>query len=177
MALTNPQSADHIAQQDGSFEPQRLNNFSIEIPLDGADRDLIVAGLHGVKLPAQKNTPQKIEFQNESRKVAGQAEVDDGNISIKDFADQDTLGAILRWRKKVYDPVTGKIGLAKNYKRTCNLILHAPDGSFERIGKLIGVWPIQDPEFEGKSEDPAKRIMEVPLSIDKIDWSGSITGA
>lgn len=177
MSLTNQLAADHIAQEAGSFEPQRNNNFSLEIPLDGADRDLIVVGLHGITLPVQSNTSIKVEYQNESRKVAGVAEVQDGEMMLKDFVDQDTFGAILRWRKKVYDPKTGSIGLAKNYKKTCNLILHAPDGTEKRVGKLIGVFPLADPDFQGSFESNEKRIMNVPLSIDKIDWSDSVIGA
>ncbi len=178
MALTNPQSADHIAQEAGSFEPQRQNNFDIEIPLDGADRDLIQMGAHGFTLPQQSNPPVIVEFQNEKRKVAGAVEIDEGNLMLKDFIDQDVRGAILRWRKEVYDPVTGNIGLATNYKRTGNLILKGPDGSSERVAKLIGMWPSADPTIEVTHEGgQEKLLMECPIQIDKIDWSESITGA
>lgn len=178
MALTNPRSAEHIAQGDGSFEPQRQNNFSIEIPLSGADRDLIVMGAHGFTLPQQTNAPVIIEFQNQKRKVAGAAEVEEANLMLKDFIDQDVRGAILRWRKEVYNPLTGDIGLAANYKRTGSLVLHGPDGSNERVAKIIGIWPSADPTVEVTHEGgQEKLLMEVPIQIDLIDWSETILGA
>jgi hypothetical protein len=70
MGLTNPQSADHLAAQAGTFEPQRQNNFSIEIALDNADKDLIIMGLEGFSLPAVTNEQIVLNNQNEQRKVA-----------------------------------------------------------------------------------------------------------
>jgi hypothetical protein len=177
MALTNPQAADHIAQEAGAFEPQRQNNFQVEIPLPGADKDLITMALHGFTLPQQVNEPINVEFQNEIRKVAGQANVEEASLMLKDFVDVDTRGAILRWRKEVYDPSTGNIGLAKDYKRSVDVVLHAPDGTLVRVARLVGAWPSADPSIELTMEGGEKILMEVPIQIDKIDWSDTILGA
>ena len=177
MSLQNPTSADHIAAQEGSFEPQRQNNFSLEIPLPNADKDLIVMALEGFDLPKQGNEVITLQYQNESRKVAGPVTVDQGALHLKDFVDADVRGAILRWRKQVYDPSTGKIGLAKDYKKTCNVILTAPDGSSQRIAQLEGVFPPEDPPNNFTMTSGDKVLMDVPISIDKIKWSGSILGA
>lgn len=177
MALTNPTSAEHIAQEAGSFEPQRSNNFSIEIPLPAADRDLIIAAIHGLELPQQSNEVQEHEFQNERVKTAGQQTVEEMSLTLKDFVDMDVRGAILRWRKLVYDPLTGLIGLAADYKKTCNVILHAPNNTFVRVARLQGVWPSADPAISLTMEGGEKVLMEVPLQIDRINWSDSISGA
>jgi len=177
MGLTNPQAADHIAAEAGTFEPQRANNFSIEIPLSGADKDLIIMGLEGFSLPQQKNETVTLSYQNEQRKVAGQVSVDEATLTMKDFVDVDTRGAVLRWRKQVYDPQTGKIGLAKNYKKTGHVVMTAPDGTSQRVARVIGVWPPADPAIDLKMEGSEKIMMEVPLSVDKIDWSESIVGS
>lgn len=177
MALTNPQAADHIAAEAGTFEPQRQNNFSLEIPLSGTDKDYISMALHGFTLPQQSNEVTEVEYQNETRKVAGKVSVEEGNMVLKDFVDVDTLGAILRWRKQVYDPQTGKVGLAKNYKKTGYVILTAPDGSGERVAKLVGCWPSADPSFDLSMEGSDKILLEVPIQIDKTDWSESVVGA
>lgn len=177
MALTNPQSADHIAAEAGSFEPQRKNNFSVEIQLPNADKDLVLVGLQGFSLPKQGNDVVEIQYQNEKRKVAGQVSVDESTLSLKDFVDVDTRGAILRWRKRVYDPKTGKIGLAKNYKRTVHVVMTAPDGSQQRVAKLVGAWPSADPVVDLAMDGGDAIMMECPIAIDKIDWSDSITGA
>lgn len=170
MGLTNPQSADHIAAEGGTFEPQRQNNFSLEVALGAADRDLIEMALQGLTVPATINEQVIVQYKNEQRKVAGQATVEDGNLALVDYVDQDTRGAIMRWRKQVYDPETGKLGLAKNYKKTANIILEGPDGATKRVGKLVGVYPPQDPTIDLNMESSDKVLMEVPLSVDKIIW-------
>jgi hypothetical protein len=177
LALTNPQAADHIAAEAGTFEPQRQNNFKLEIPLPGTDKDYISMALHGFTLPQQTNEVVEVEFQNETRKVAGKATVEEGTMILKDFVDVDTLGAVLRWRKQVYDPQTGNIGRASDYKKTGYVILTGPDGEDERVAKLIGVWPSADPSFDMNMEGSDKILLEVPIQIDKNDWSGSIVGA
>lgn len=176
MSLENPTSADHLAAEAGSFEPQRANNFSVEIALGESDRDLISMGLDGFTIPAVSNESIEIHYQNEVRKVAGKASVEDGSLKLKDFVDQDTRGAILRWRKLVYDQATGKIGLAKNYKKTVNVVMTAPDGTSVRVAKLKGVYPSADPATDLAMEGSDKVLMEVPLSVDKVDWSENISG-
>lgn len=172
MTLQNPQAADHLAASAGEFEPQRTNNFSIEIPLGGQDKDLIIAALEGFTMPTTKNEIQEMKYQNETRKVAGPANVEQGNLKLKDFCDIGVRWALLRWRKQVYDKTTGKVGLAKNYKKTCFVVLHGPDGSNERVAKLLGVFPPEDPPDALDMSSPAPIMMEMPLSSDKVLWKG-----
>jgi hypothetical protein len=170
MGLTNPQSADHIAAEAGSFEPQRQNNFSLEIPLGSADKDLIVLSVQSVPLPNESNDEVEIQHQNEKRYVAGQATVDTTSMTIHDYVDRDTRGAVMRWRKQVYDPATGQIGLAKNYKKTAYIIMTAPDGTEERICKLKGCWP-QAVTGGNLGHDGSEPVMiEVTLRFDKVLW-------
>jgi len=175
--LTNPTSADHLAAEAGSFEPQRQNNFTFEVALGDADRDLIEMGLNALPLPNEANEIVELLFQNEKRKVAGQSTVDDVTLTIVDFVDKDTRGAIMRWRKMVYDPQTGKIGLAKDYKKTAYIVLHGPDESNVRVCKLKGTWPSAVNGGSLSMEGSDKVLIEVTLTIDKADWSESITGA
>jgi hypothetical protein len=175
--LTNPTSADHLAQEAGSFEPQRANNFSIEIPLPGSDKDVVVAALESFKLPRMTNDVVELHNQNEVRFVAGKAKAEDGELVIKDFVDKDALGALLRWRNKVYSSITGKIGLAKDYKLTCSVVLTAPDGTTQRVCKVRGTWPPSDPDYTPLNMTASeKTLLTLSLKCDKTDWSDSITG-
>jgi hypothetical protein len=177
MALTNPQAADHIAAQAGTFEPQRQNNFSLEIPLTGSDKDFISMSLQSVPLPNESNDEIEIQFQNEKRYVAGQYTVDATTLIVRDYVDVDVRGAIMRWRKQVYDPQTGNVGLAKDYKRQANIVMTAPDGTTQRVCKLIGCWP-QAVTGGNLAMDASDQVqIEVTLRFDKADWSDSITGA
>jgi len=170
MALTNPMSADHIAAEAGSFEPQRSNNFSIEIALEAADKDLIIMGLQSVPLPNESNDEIEIQYQNEKRYIAGQYTIDSTTLIVRDFVDQDTRGALMRWRKKVYDPATGQVGLAADYKKSANIVLTAPDGSEKRVCKLKGTWP-QALTGGNLAMDASDQVLvELTLRVDKAIW-------
>ena len=177
MGLTNPEAADHIAAQGGTFEPQRTNNFTVEIALGSADKDLIQLSVNNVALPTEANDIIEIRYQNEVRKVAGQATVSDVNLVINDYVDQDVRGALLRWRKQVYDPATGKVGLARDYKKRGNIVLHGPDGSNTRVCKLKGAWlsSLEGGTLDYGSSDKVQ-ITGV-LTVDKVSWAESIPGA
>ena len=170
MPLANPQSADHLAAAAGEFEPQRANNFTVEFPLPGSDKDLIVMSLVSFALPNESNEEVEMPFQNERRWVAGKASVDSATLTVRDFVDKETRKAIMRWRQKVWDKATGKVGLAKNYKLTGYAILHAPDGSAVRIAKLIGAWPqaVTPGTLDYNTNDPVQ--IEVTLRVDKLIW-------
>jgi hypothetical protein len=172
-------NADHIAQQAGGFEPQRQNNFSLEIlGLTGNDKDLISLALSGIsEIPGAENATIEIAYQNEKRYVAGPAVVGPFTLSLVDYVDMGVRDAVLRWRSQVYDPTTGNIGLAKNYKKLGNLILNAPDDSSYRVGQLIGIWPNTDPKGGLDMNSGEKVLMEIPIVVDKVIWAQGITAS
>lgn len=174
MPTQNPQSADHLAAAAGAFEPQRSNNFSFEVALSGNDRDLLVLSLEGFTLPGEANEKIEIPYQNEKRKVAGPATVNDAKLTVRDFVDRESRKAIMRWRKQVYDKATGKIGLAKNYKKLGYVILTAPDGSATRVAKAMGAWPMEigDTALDMKTAEPV--VVEVTLCVDKLVWEDGV---
>ena len=176
MPLTNPESADHIAAEAGTFEPQRQNNFTFEVALSSEDKDVITLSMQSAPLPNESNDEVEIQHQNERRYVAGQALFEATTLTIRDYVDQDTRGALLRWRKLVYNPKTGKVGLAKDYKKRAFVRMTAPDGTSERICKLIGSWP-QALVGGNLSHDASEQVLiEVTIRFDKVDWSDSISG-
>ena len=179
MPLTNPpQSADHLAGEAGSFEPQRGNNFSVELALsNGDDKDVIIMALEGFTLPTITNEKVELHYQNGVVFVAGKAKTEDGSLVVKDFVDRDVLGAMLRWRKQVHNAKTGQIGYAKDYKVTGSLVMTGPDGTTERVCKLRGLWPLSDPKFTDFAMGSSEAIkLSLQLSCDRTDWSGSISG-
>lgn len=176
MPLENPQSANHLAAEAGTFEPQRQNNFSCEVALDDADRDLIIMGLEECPLPNEENEEVELNYQNMRVYVAGKFMVDETTIVLKDFVDQDTRGALLRWRQLVMNKATGQVGLAANYKKTMNIVMTGPDGSSVRVCKLKGAWPrrLEGGNLDMKTGEMV--LMTVTIRFDVSDWSDSISG-
>ena len=125
-------SADHIGNAAGGFEPQRTNNFEIRITPPGGNADILQLSIKAFPLPKQETSVIEIPYGNELRKVAGRTTYANLEATFHDYVDQQTLQELNEWRKLVYDPATGNVGLAWRYKVEGTLVMFAPDGSFER---------------------------------------------
>lgn len=135
-------NAQHLAPAQGFFEPQRKFDWSLEIALDDAgDQVIIMQSLEAMSPIRESNDEIELNYTNESRYVAGKAKYQECELRVKDFVDIGTANAILKWRRQVYNSETGSIGLARDYKKTADLSLFAPNQSVVRIYKLIGIWP------------------------------------
>lgn len=158
-------SADHIAAEGGSFEPQRKNNFTLVIPVD--DSTLIQRSLDSFPLAKEANDEISINFGNEVRKVAGRATYESLQLVLKDFVDQQVAQQLITWRRLVYDPNTGAIGLAKDYKKSGEVIMFGPDGETERTWELIGIWPSKLDPGNGDMNANENNKITTTLTIDK----------
>lgn len=160
--------ANHLAAAKGTYEPIRKAHGLIEIALDNADdQELIRLALVSFSLPKTSNEVIEMRYLNEKRKVAGSAVFEDIEFVVRDMMDNDVRGAVRRWREQVYDPITGKVGLARDYKKEARLISFGPDGSNELEWQAIGVFPPGtdwgDHDFEADEDNK----ITVTLSVDK----------
>lgn len=151
--------ADHLASIGTGFEPQRQSNFSVEInfrnlSLAGTDLtgiDVISLSLVGGFLPTNSNEPVPISYGNEVVYVAGKSMWEAGQLVLRDWVDRPTARILTQWRTQVYNPRTGSIGLATNYKTRASIILFPPNTPdivvgappFQRVWTLEGCWPQQ----------------------------------
>jgi hypothetical protein len=132
--------ANHIGAAAGNHEIQRSSNALLSIiGLAGAD-DITLA-LSNFALPKVNNNPIEVGYLNETRKFAGRPVFDDISVVVKDYVDVPVSRVLQNWRRLVYDPVTGQIGLASQYKKTCTVKLYAPNGTLDRELVLLGCWP------------------------------------
>ncbi len=177
-------SADHLVKggTGGAYEPQRQNNFTFEIILDSKQQqELISLALQNAFEPQEENEALEIPFWNEKVFYPGKASFSNAQstINIIDFVDVPVRDVVLEWRRQVYDPETGKVGLAKNYKKEAKIRLYAPDGTLERSWTLKGVWP-QSVNWNATALDysggEAVKI-EVTLSYDKAIWDRALGGS
>lgn len=167
----------------GNFEVQRQNNWYFEVtPPSGGDNDtkrIIELALDVGFLPTEVSDEIEIHFVNERVWVAGKPTFEAGTLTLKDYVDQPVMKAVADWRRLVYNPNTGAVGLAKNYKVDADVILFAPDGTYRRKWMLRGCWPQQvvyGGTLDMSSMDPNK--IEITIRYDKAignqsDLSGS----
>lgn len=168
----------HMVNHSG-FEPQRTNNFEVQIAGLGSLKDanntthkISNAGQLITLSVATYSAPQinlgniPISYGNNKVKFAGLPEFPDSTIVLNDYIGIDVEYIISKWQSCVYDPVSQKIGLAKNYKKTAYLHEFAPDGSNVRSWKLVGVWPAQMQLGDFNQEGNAARQITLTLIYD-----------
>lgn len=194
-------SANHLAAggTEGRFEPQRQNNgvlyiSGLESFGEGVkdSEDVIALSLQSFPIPKQRNEPVLLPYMNQVRKVAGRAEVDEIEVVVRDFVDTKTALILLNWRASVYDPQTGRVGFARNYKREAEVHLFGPGintgaGTGQsaagkvpvRKFRLEGVWPSMLDPGDIDHEGTEKLTMNMTLQVDKLypiasDWGGTL---
>ena len=168
-------SASHIAAAQGGYEPQRPNNFMVELEPPGGNQEVIEFSVFSCPFPVDATEVMRIPYINEERKVAGKTTMagDGMELVLVDYVDKQVLQTMRRWRQMVFDPHTGRTGLAKDYKIDADLLLFGPEGSTERRWKLLGVWPSAMNTGEGSMEraTDANKIT-VTLQVDLIWLDG-----
>jgi hypothetical protein len=166
-----------------NYEPQRVSNCIIKFGLGGGDDDVLEMALSTFPLPKTANGIIEHQHVNEKRKFAGTPTFDDLQVVYKDMVDVNIAQILQKWRYMVYNPETGQIGLASQYKKIGTITQFAPNGGFIRQWKLIGAWPSAfdagDADLSG--EDTVN--ISVTITIDKavpdtaIKPSGGLFGA
>ena len=161
-------NANHIGAAAGGFEMQRQSSALLYFPgLLGNVDNLITLAIASFPMPKVASGIVEVAYLNEKRKFAGMPTFDDLSIVFRDYVDKDVARVIGLWRKSVYDPVTGRIGLASEYKRDGRAVQFAPNGELEREFEIVGAWPSTwDPgDHDMEAEDQVR--INVTLTIDK----------
>lgn len=160
-----PLSSDHIASQAGFFEPQRVNHYKATFFLPNiVDQNMISLSIVAGSLPQEANEVIVMAHKNEKVKVAGSFTLDDFSFKVRDFCTNNTYGALRRWRRLVYNEITGAVGFAAAYKVRGLIELTSPDGlTISRLWELRGCWPnkLNPPGLADNSND----VMEIDMGI------------
>jgi hypothetical protein len=138
-----PLSAQHIAASQGYYSPQLKANWSLEIALDDVgDQMIVLYSLESLSPLIETSEPIELNYANEVRYVAGRTRYQEMELRVKDFVDIGTANALEKWRRLVYNPENGSVGLPRDYKKNADLTISASNGSVVKIYKLVGVWPM-----------------------------------
>jgi len=159
-------NGDHIAQQEGSYEPQRQSNILLFVQPD--ESDLMTLSLQSFPIPTFESSILTTEYLNEQRKFAGRATYSDMEVVFKDFVDNAVAQLLWKWRYKVADPETGKIGLARNYKKKGFIWMYSPEGSIVRKYDLFGIWPASINHGEADMSGDDSQKITVNFAIDRV---------
>lgn len=169
-----------LAHQGGSYEPQRKAHFAIVIA-GLSDTEKLVLSTQSLKIPTMKLSTQAIKYFNNSVHYAGALEpFQDGTVSFRDFVDVDVIGVLAKWFQQSYNPSTGGIGWARDYKKTAEIYLLPPStpnaaapGAVglqpfgNRLYKMTGVWlsALEYPELDHTSAGD-QVVVSATLTVD-----------
>lgn len=180
----NPSGTAHmISSISDKWEPQRTNNFELQIV--GLNKSQYISNTTGESVSsnmskaimlsvASYSAPKinvgtiAVQYGNNTVKYAGKPEFPDSTIVLNDYIGLDIEKAISDWQKMVYDPDNEVIGRAKNYKKDAYLIEYSPDGSIYRTWKVEGCWPSQVDLGEFAQEGGSVRQITVTLVYDRV---------
>jgi hypothetical protein len=130
-------SAMHLSSSR-RYEVQRTYNF--EVVISGLSEDIT---LNVIRFPLPNlSTPAiTLSHGNTDAFVAGRAQWDAGELTIRDTIGADIEAQINTWRRMVYNENTDQIGWAADYQKEAIVYQYSPDGTVSRKWKLFGVWP------------------------------------
>ena len=155
----------HMANNN-TFEPQRNNNFEVQITGLGDDGKTITLAVDTYSAPSINIEVITVSYGNNKIKFAGTPSFEDSSIALNDFIGQEVERKLSAWQKKVYDYSTQKIGWAKDYKKTGYLIEYDPSGGTPRAWKLVGCWISSLQLGEFAQEGNAVRKVNITLTYD-----------
>lgn len=180
MAQINPNAK--TMQTDGSllatrfntreFQLQRKNHFEIyfgrnenatnPVKIDENLRFMVV----NFPLPKETTESNDVNYFNQTIKTAGRTTFETSNLVLRDAIDYDTEKQFLNWRNKVYNPKTGIMGIAEDYKIPATVIEYTPNGEQMREWHLEGCWPSGVEYGELTYEDGGEKQISVTITYD-----------
>jgi len=137
------------------FEPQRVNNALLKVDvsniagLSGNDENVLVLSIASFPIPKVSSTVITGQYLNTESKFAGRASVEALSLVYRDYVDVATADALEIWRRAVFNPDTGEVGYASDYKVNGSSELLGPDldadnarlANHFRFFRLEGCWP------------------------------------
>jgi len=147
-------------------EPVRGNAWILS--LSGVDNfDELGLYCKSFTMPAYSSSPVEINHFNEKTKIAGAIDLAAVSVEINDILEPNLVEALYWWWTKIYDPITGEVGYASEYKKDGYISQFDSRGKPVRAYNLYGLWPtgFNPGSLDYTSFDPIPVSME--LSCDR----------
>lgn len=128
-----------------------------------------------VTLPTLTVSPIEIYHFNEKLKIAGLVDTPNITIEVMDTINPQIAETLYTWYQSIYNPETGKIGYASEYKRQGSIIQYDTKGAKIRHYILQGMWPATCTmgSLDYSSADPIK--ISIDFSVDKAIMVNTIS--
>ncbi len=180
MSLISEFAGNTLLHEAGEYEPQRRSNFALTLFFPGSDP--LTLAVKDVDLPPVAYVQKGIKMFNETMHYAGAVvPFSDLTVNFHDYIDKPVLQILAAWFRSVWNPTTGAINWAKNYKKSGILYLLPPGisgsvpgavdttgATIERQWNLTGVWPkSMKPDQFDMENDGDNTLLNCAFSIDR----------
>lgn len=165
------------------YQLQRKNHFQVQFlrsPYDDSlqiDPDLRFM-LKSFPLPKETTETSDINYFNQTIKVAGRTTFDNFTMILRDAIGFDVEQQFLNWRNRVYEPRTGRMGLAAMYKLDAIVYEFTPNRDYYRSWRCEGCFPTAVDYGDMDYDDGGEKQISVTLSVDRayredLKWNSS----
>lgn len=154
------------------FQLQRKNHFQVQFLESPYDKTLKIDPelrfmLKSFPLPKETTEAQDINYFNQTIKVAGKTTFENFTMVLRDSIGFDVEQKFLNWRNRVYDPRTGRMGLAATYKLDAIVYEFTPNRDYYRSWKCEGCFPSGVDYGDMDYDDGGEKQIQVTLSVDR----------
>ena len=154
------------------FQLQRKNHFQVQFLPSPYDSTLSIDPelrfmLKSFPLPKETTEAQDINYFNQTIKVAGKTTFESFTMVLRDTIGFDVERKFLDWRNRVYDPRTGRMGLAAMYKLDAMVYEFTPNRDYYRAWKCEGCFPSGVDYGDMDYDDGGEKQIQVTLSVDR----------
>ena len=154
------------------FQLQRKNHFQVQFLPSPYDSTLSIDPelrfmLKSFPLPKESTEAQDINYFNQTIKVAGKTTFESFTMVLRDSIGFDVERKFLDWRNRVYDPRTGRMGLAAMYKLDAMVYEFTPNRDYYRAWKCEGCFPSGVDYGDMDYDDGGEKQIQVTLSVDR----------
>lgn len=147
------------------YQVQRKNHFEVQFNSQFVDKEMTFLVL---SFPLPKETTESFDapYFNQRVKLATQTTFDDTTLVLRDAIGYDTEKQFLNWRLRVYNPKTGEMGYAEDYKCEAKVVEYSPNGETGREWTLVGCWPAGIEYGDLSYEDGGEKQISVTIKYD-----------
>lgn len=154
------------------YQLQRKNHFQVQFLPSRYDSTLSIDSelrfmLKSFPLPKENTETNDINYFNQTIKVAGKTSFDNFTMVLRDSIGFDVEQKFLNWRNRVYDPRTGRMGLAAMYKLDAIVYEFTPNREYYRSWKCEGCFPASVDYGDMDYDDGGEKQLSVTLSVDR----------
>lgn len=135
---------NHMFGQD-NYVPLTTQNFEIRVyNMDGSspteNADLLTLSTNDIGEISEEQDTITVHYGNGVIKFPSKTTFNDVDWTLNCYCAPNVLGELRKWREKVYDSKTEKMGLPSEYMRTVYFIRYDGKGNQRDVIKCPGVW-------------------------------------